>query len=271
MKAFPKEKILKNKNLLFAKWKTNTVSTKQSILMQENAFVFILKGKKIIIQDNNTIEVDQHQLLLLKKGIHEMTEYIPKNGEFEALVIYFKNTFIKYPKDISLGKHPQMPFVILNRDKMIDDYILHYLSYINENENNPALMELKINELVILLTERSVQAKVFFNSLSDNYNDLKLLMEKTFKKKYTVEQLARLSNRSVSKFKRDFMLLFKNTPAKWILQKKLDCARFQLVNSDKYISDIAFNCGFESVSHFNKVFKKNFNITPAAFRKFNMD
>ncbi|WP_461629884.1 helix-turn-helix transcriptional regulator [Labilibaculum euxinus] len=271
MKTFPKEKILKNENLLFAKWKTNTISTKQSILMQENAFVFILKGKKLIIQNNNTIEVDQHQLLLLKKGIHEMTEYIPKNGEFEALVIYFKNTFIKYPKDSLLGKHPQMPFVILNRDKMIDDYILHYLSYINENENNPALMELKINELVILLTERSVQAKVFFNTLSDNYNDLKLLMEKTFKENHTVEQLARLSNRSVSKFKRDFMLLFKNTPAKWILQKKLDCARFQLLNSDKYISDIAFNCGFESVSHFNKAFKKNYNITPAAFRKFNMD
>ncbi len=49
---------------------------------------------------------------------------------------------------------------------------------------------------------------------------------------------------------------------------KEKCKRAQklLLYSNKNITDIAFDCGFNSVQHFERVFKKMFGITPNKFR-----
>lgn len=50
---------------------------------------------------------------------------------------------------------------------------------------------------------------------------------------------------------------------------RLSGAKRLLVQSDLTISDIAKQCGFESIRTFNRLFAENFNITPAEFREQN--
>lgn len=47
---------------------------------------------------------------------------------------------------------------------------------------------------------------------------------------------------------------------------RLGFASHLLVNTNEYVSEIAFKCGFDNLSNFNRIFKKRKGITPSEFR-----
>lgn len=49
--------------------------------------------------------------------------------------------------------------------------------------------------------------------------------------------------------------------------KRLDTASSLLVYTDKTVSTICYSLGFQSISYFNKIFKKRFGVFPTQFRK----
>ena len=51
---------------------------------------------------------------------------------------------------------------------------------------------------------------------------------------------------------------------------RINMAIYLINNSDKNISDIAFDCGFSSVRHFNRKFKETMGVTPREFRENNI-
>lgn len=57
------------------------------------------------------------------------------------------------------------------------------------------------------------------------------------------------------------------TSTEYINTLRLNRAAELLRSTDKKIVDIAYECGFESVPYFNKIFKKQFMITPHLYRK----
>ncbi|EJL75797.1 AraC family transcriptional regulator [Chryseobacterium populi] len=275
IKKFPQEKILKDNGVLLAKWKINSASAREFVLIQENTFVFVLKGHKIIVKDDDEITVGNKQLLVLKKGVHKMTEYLAADGQFEALVIYFDDSFIKYLSDFNKADWTQPSLkaddiLLLDSNKVIDGFVEQYLNYIQENINDSVVLKLKVAELIYLLLKEHPYVKSFFVSVIQQHSHLKSMMEKLYKEDYTVSQLADFSNRSLSVFKRDFTKIFNCSPGKWILSRKLSDACFYLINTDKNISEIAYECGFGSLSRFDKSFKKEFNMTPSSFRSAGM-
>ena len=91
-------------------------------------------------------------------------------------------------------------------------------------------------------------------------------MEDNFSYNLKLGEFARLSNRSLSAFKRDFRKEFKVSPGKWLLEKRLHHARHLLSNSGKTVSEAAFESGFENPSHFSRVFHEQFGLAPATLR-----
>ena len=55
------------------------------------------------------------------------------------------------------------------------------------------------------------------------------------------------------------------SPSKYINQLKLDKARFMIVGSDKSITQIAEELGFNSIHYFSRVFKKEFGVPPSIY------
>ena len=83
----------------------------------------------------------------------------------------------------------------------------------------------------------------------------------------TVNELATLSGRSLSAFKRDFDLFFNDTPAKYIKEQRLLKAMHLLSSTDFSISEICYEIGFSDTSHFTKLFKQKYNLSPSEYRK----
>lgn len=57
------------------------------------------------------------------------------------------------------------------------------------------------------------------------------------------------------------------TAQEYIQNKIMDVAKQQIVGTDKTVSQIAYELGFQYSQHFNRIFKKNVGCTPNEYRK----
>jgi len=82
-----------------------------------------------------------------------------------------------------------------------------------------------------------------------------------------LEDLAQVSGYSLSRFKVKFKKEIGVTPAEFVTLQKLDEAKRQLRETDKNITEIAYDLGFSSSNYFSSVFKKMEACTPQYYRK----
>jgi AraC family transcriptional regulator, exoenzyme S synthesis regulatory protein ExsA len=92
-------------------------------------------------------------------------------------------------------------------------------------------------------------------------------MELNFTYPMKLEEYARLSGRSLSLFKRDFKKIYNTAPGRWLTQKRIEYGRYLLQKTDKSVTDIALDCGLKNHSHFSRVFKEQYGITPIETKK----
>jgi AraC-like DNA-binding protein len=92
-------------------------------------------------------------------------------------------------------------------------------------------------------------------------------MEKNFCFNLKLEDYAELCHRSLSTFKRDFQQQFNESPGKWILKRRVQHAANIIANSNSSVSQVAYDSGFEDLSHFSRVFKKIIGSNPTEYKK----
>jgi len=81
-----------------------------------------------------------------------------------------------------------------------------------------------------------------------------------------IEELARCTNRSITSFKKEFHRLFFMPPHRWFIRRRLMHARLLLISTAMSISEIGAACTFANTSHFIKLFKREYGLTPAMYR-----
>jgi len=79
-------------------------------------------------------------------------------------------------------------------------------------------------------------------------------------------QIASLAGMSEASFSRFFKLRTGKCFTDYLIDIRLGSAIRLLVDSEQTISEICFNCGFNNISNFNRIFKKWKNCTPKEFR-----
>lgn len=92
-------------------------------------------------------------------------------------------------------------------------------------------------------------------------------IEQHFKDPITLEQLAFISNMSVTNFRREWKKIYSDTPMQHRDAIRLYYAK-EYLNSRYYtVSEIAEKCGFDDVSYFVRFFKQKIGLTPGEFKK----
>lgn len=88
-----------------------------------------------------------------------------------------------------------------------------------------------------------------------------------YKKDITLEEVATISNLSITSFCRYFKLITKKTYYDFLLEIRISQA-CRLLIEDKLLTEaICFECGFNNVSNFYRHFKKITNLTPLSYKR----
>ena len=83
----------------------------------------------------------------------------------------------------------------------------------------------------------------------------------------TVEEVAKVSALSFSYFSHLFKSITLKTFTEYLNDYRISKALQLLKETDKKVLDISYEIGFNSVNHFNRVFKKQIGIPPLSYRK----
>lgn len=87
-----------------------------------------------------------------------------------------------------------------------------------------------------------------------------------FSESISIKELATLCHMSTSTFHSNFEKLIQRTPSEYLRHIRLEYACELLYSTEKSILDISLECGFSSVSNFNRYFRKVYKKSPREWR-----
>lgn len=193
----------------------------------------------------------------------------PEGGEFRSVSVYLDQQTLR---SVSVAHHiysspplDQDTVIKLAFHPMLKGYIDSLTPYRQSGtEINTKLIDVKLREGIFILLQRYPELKdILFDFRDPVKTDLKGFMEKNFHFNVAAERFAYLTGRSLSTFKRDFDKVFNTSPSKWLQQRRLQEAHYQISKKGRAASEIYLELGFEDLSHFSFAFKKRYGISPS--------
>ena len=263
-------------DLLFVEYTCMQEETKFGIWSDSNYFAFITSGKKMWRSIYHDYEAEKGDILFIKKGANLTHQFF--EDEFCAIFFFIpddfiqsflkKNSFLLEAEQKNLSS--QDAVLRVEADMLMNSYGQSIVSYLTSSQPiDPMLITLKFEELLMHLCTQGAHKSLrdYFISLcqSQSYH-MSRVMEENFAYRLKTEDYARLCHMSLSSFKKAFKAYYNTTPAVWLKQRRLDLALHKLTSSDLPIAELAFECGFEDPSHFIRVFKKRYEMTPLQYR-----
>ncbi|NDV67319.1 AraC family transcriptional regulator [Dysgonomonas sp. 25] len=110
-------------------------------------------------------------------------------------------------------------------------------------------------------------AKVDLTTDSRRIRKVQEYINENYKENIKLGQLAEIIGLTPVSFSRFFKLHTGKSPVDYIIETRLGHAARLLVDSSKSVAEICFECGFNNISNFNRIFRKSKSCTPKEFRE----
>ncbi|MDH4089224.1 MAG: AraC family transcriptional regulator [Cyclobacteriaceae bacterium] len=245
------------------------------IFSKNDYLVHVLSGKKTYKTLHGEWTLLPGQTLYLKKGAEVIHQYF--DDEYCMLGFFITDDLIRETyKEVSrqtnlnLRKEAvEFTAAEVQPSSFLEGYFHSMLTYFR-GENRPPdhILVLKLKELLITLMNCDPVLTAYFKILAAaDKPSLQQIMENNFCFNLRLEDYAEISHRSLSTFKRDFQEQFGESPGKWILKRRIHHAANIIANSNLSVSQVAYESGFEDLSHFSRVFKKMIGANPTDYKK----
>ncbi|MFT3739576.1 MAG: AraC family transcriptional regulator [Breznakibacter sp.] len=270
-----KELSLKVQGAIIVQACTHTQSHIGSMYLQDHLLLVVLKGTNTITFGEEKYVVNAGEMILLRKAtIINFHKVGDANQEdiYDCLFFFLKDEFlsdfvkaVSLKSDISPDDSRFHITVASAKDRLIK-FFDSVKIYFKEPEKNieENLLRLKIIELLydIAATDENLLSQILLlkNPIQTSIVNV---MEENFANPVSLSELAFLSGRSLSSFRRDFQTIYNTSPSSWIKEKRLNKAKELLLNTSLSVTDVCFMVGFENPSHFSRVYKDFFGCPPS--------
>ena len=124
-----------------------------------------------------------------------------------------------------------------------------------------------LRNVSLFLEQEEKMDKLINSEMPSWLSELLLNMSKIENLQEGYERMCELAPCSPSHLCRLMKQISGKTPTQYINQERLKCAVYLLAQTDREILDICECCGFSNVSHFYHLFREQFGVSPAKFRK----
>ncbi|HTQ64427.1 MAG TPA: AraC family transcriptional regulator [Puia sp.] len=161
--------------------------------------------------------------------------------------------------------------ISFSRDTMIS--LAPRILSLNEKSGFDSVLELMsiLHDLSISRNMRTLSNAAFANE-KFSYNSRRIekafqYMYNNYDKTVTLAEVARLVNMTEVSFSRFIKKRTGNTFIDSLNEIRLGHASKKLIDTTHSIAEISYNCGFNNISNFNRIFKKKKGCTPKEFRE----
>jgi AraC-like DNA-binding protein len=265
------------KDLLMAYYDCPQSRQRDEIFTHHSYLTFSVRGSKWFHRQGKTWLFSEGNLEFVKKGGFIQEVFLGEG--YRAVTFYVPDAYLKQLiqsfRQFYRGQHAAHqvtePVIELAVNETTARFVQTLLNFF-EQEQSPgeAILEERFREFFysLLINPANRSFVAYLNSLTDRpHTSLFEVMETNYMYNLSLDEYARIANRSLATFKREFKKLFNIPPAHWLIQKRLEYSLVLLNTTEKSISDIVFDSGFENGSHFSRVFKDKFGVSPLNYRK----
>jgi len=264
-------------DFLFAEYTCGVGDERIGIWAPTDYLVHVITGKKTWYTSDGVWAANRGETLFFKKGAATITQHF--EVDFCLLMFFIPDNLVRATVREIAGSLPPVPpnvasiqsAVRVENNTALSAFFQSMHTYFSGTEKpSEPLLRLKLKELIvsILTSGRNPVLAGYFRAMADSEAPpIPEIMEANFRFNLSLDEYAKLCHRSLSTFKRDFQAHFEEPPGKWLLRKRLDYSAALLRISRMNVTEIAFDSGFEDVSHFSRVFKDRFDVSPVAYRE----
>jgi len=263
----------------------DTYQSAQKVALHSNELLFcaMLSGKKVM-----HVESSQYHKAFLP---HESFVLAPEQGvliDFPQASMHAPTTCLAI--EISTDKITSVTNALNMQQNFAHDGLFEYVPQLVHTQHNIQtqqllermvhlfseqgaqrhyLIDLSLNELITRLLQQQSRELLLASCdkprLKTKVSDALLYIEEHLSETLDINTLCKIACMSRSKFYQQFKLAFGTSPALWQQQLRLKKARTQLLQGHA-ISQVCFEVGFNSASHFSRLFKQTFGIAPKECR-----
>lgn len=197
----------------------------------------------------------------------------PPNGEFKTIAIRFDQQTLREFSEAygykAVRKEHTDAFLRLPNATLYKDFIDSLIPYLGEGQlDDQNLIALKLKEALLILIKVNPELKdILFDFSEPGKIDLEGFMQRNFHFKVSLNRFAYLTGRSLATFKRDFQKIFKLSPGRWLIKRRLQEAYYLIKEQGKRPSEVYIDLGFEDFSHFCYVFRMAYGVSPAKVKE----
>ena len=248
-----------------------TAGERGTFFLEQHLLYVVLGGKVKLTCGRQSWTVSKNEMILLRRAqsVSYEKQGSEETGLFESQLFAINDELLK---DFLTSQQVVIPAMteeygaqVSPMSERLVAYCWSLAPYFNDpSQVNPGLLRLKVMELLYNVMDCS---KNIFRQMLQLRQPVKTDIHRVVEENYTspisLDELAYLSGRSLSSFKREFQDIYGEPPARWIREKRLSKARQMLQSSSLSVADVAYSLGFENPTHFSRIFKKQYGISPS--------
>jgi AraC-like DNA-binding protein len=252
----------------------------------EIEFILIISGSAMFQIESSLYEVNPAEIIIVGAGeLHSaynlnsdnncICKSLVFNSEMlsskssDAIQIKFINPLIN--NQLNLPHH----LACINDNEIaIRIFLTNLITTLDSKENNFELMAksylyMIFSKVMLAVTYKNTNGLLNTNSTSKIYNIKHIIdyIHINYNKPLSIKELSAEINMSEGHFCRIFKSITFKTPVDYLNYYRTTKAQDLLLSSDKKVLEICMDVGFNNLSYFINIFKKNTGYTPSIFRK----
>ena len=248
-----------------------TAGERGTFFLEQHLLYVVLGGSVKLTCGRQSWTVSKNEMILLRRAqsVSYEKQGSEETGLFESQLFAINDELLK---DFLTSQQVVIPAMteeygtqVSPMSERLVAYCWSLAPYFNDpSQVNPGLLRLKVMELLYNVMDCS---KNIFRQMLQLRQPVKTDIHRVVEENYTspisLDELAYLSGRSLSSFKRDFQDIYGESPARWIREKRLAKAHEMLRSSSLSVADVAYSLGFENPTHFSRIFKQQYGYAPS--------